>query len=60
MEVKRIRIKNFEHPPLVKDTLMLTYRVETTDGKKIEVVTTGDWLLKDLVDEIVRKLENEH
>ena len=56
MEIKRIKVRNFEHPPLVRDKLMITYRVETTDGKKTEVVTTGDWKLKDVVDAIVKGL----
>ncbi len=56
MEIKRIRIRNFEHAPMVREKPVLTYRIGTTDGKKFEMVTTGDWLLKDVVDEIVRGL----
>ena len=56
MEIKRIRIRNFEHAPMVREKPILTYKIETTDGKKTEVVTTGDWLLKDVVDAIVKGL----
>ena len=59
MEIKRVRIKNFEHPPLVRDKLMLIYRVETDDGRKVTLTTTGDWKIGDVVDAIVKGLTNE-
>lgn len=60
MEIKRIKIKGFEQAPLVRMSPMMTYKAETTDGRKIIVTTTGDWKLKDVVDAIVRGLKNEH
>ena len=56
MEIKRIRIRNFELPRPVKGENILIYKAETKDGKKFTLQTTGNWKVKDVVDAIVKGL----
>ena len=56
MEIKRIRVKNFENAPLVRNTPILVYKAETTDGKKFILQTTGNWKIGEVVDAIVKGL----
>ena len=56
MEIKRIRIRNFELPKPVKGENILIYKADTTDGKKFILQTTGTWKIGDVVDAIVEGL----